>query len=179
MARIIDDPTGFETWKNTVPGKVVIKRMGRTGELVDEMISGERTFHITPAERRLNQEMAADEFLDFFQNGVLVPVKLIESAEDVEAIKSNPNLVTEDEMKDLIENRRAIKAFQERVESIRNPTALQRMLELAKADDNATVRQLEVIEARLKQVAPSLHQEIEVVDARPVASGTKNAISPR
>lgn len=158
MARIIDDPTKYETWRNVTEGTVWLQRFNRKGELQDELIVGPRTFHITPAERRLNQEMAADETLDHFSNGVFVPVKLLEGDEDNETIQTNPNHIGEADMKALL-NTKQWKAFQSKVGEISNPITLRRLLEIARAED-ATIKQVELIQGRLKTVAPSLASEV-------------------
>lgn len=172
----VADETDFEQWENTTAGRISLKFYNQQGMLQDKLIDSYRKFQITPKERRLNQEMAAGRDLDHFANGILSPVRLIESAEDTAAIRSNPNLVTEDEMKDLMKSRSA-KAFTERIEAITNPYALKRMLELANADDNATARQVNAIKDRLKTVSPSSFQEIETVGGPGPARGFEGAVT--
>lgn len=163
MPRIMEDESIYETWKNSTRSKVVLKRQDRLGNLVDEVIAGGKTFHITPNERRLNQEMAISEDMDVFQNGLLSPVRLIETSEDAEEIRSNPNLISESEMTDLYKTK-TIATFRDKVEGISNPVVLQRMLELASSDDvNATVKQVEAVKSHLREIAPSLYSEVEVV----------------
>lgn len=164
MPRVVDDSSGMETWKNATRSTVVLRRFDRTGKLTDEVVRGGSVFHITPDERRLNQEIAASDDLDMFQNGLLAPVKLIESAEDVEQFKSNPNHMSEDDMLALLQSRSA-KAFQERVSNITNPVTLKRLLEMAAQSDeaNATVKQVEFVTARLQEVSPSLYTEVQTM----------------
>lgn len=157
MARIIEDSSLYETWKNVTAGTVVLRKIDRNGELIHEVITGGRTIHVTPTERRLNQEQCATDELDFFQNGILTPVRLIEGAEDVEKIRGNPNHMSEDDMAELFKAK-GLKAFQEKVESVSNPITLNRMVEIAKAEEvNATMRQVQILEARLADVT-----EVEV-----------------
>lgn len=154
MVRIIEDSSLYETWKNVTAGTVVLKKIDRNGDLIHEVITGGRTVHVTPTERRLNQEQCATDELDFFQNGIMTPVRLIEGAEDVEKIRGNPNHMSEDDMGDLF-RAKGLKAFQEKVDAVTNPITLNRMVEIAKAQEvNATVRQVQILEARIEEIAP-------------------------
>lgn len=167
MARIIEDKSLYETWKNVTAGTVVLRKIDRNGELIHEVITGGRTFHVTPTERRLNQEQCASDELDSFQNGILTPLRLIEAAEDVEAIRDNPNHMSEDDMADLFKSK-GLKAFQDKVESVTNPIALTRMVEIAKAEEvNATVRQVQILEARLADIS---EVEVEVHEVETISS---------
>mgnify|MGYP003340307929 FL=1 len=66
-----------EAWKNVTPGTVAVLKFDKRGDLAHEIISGGKMVNLTPEERRINQEMCAEEELDFFTNGVLVPVRQI------------------------------------------------------------------------------------------------------
>jgi hypothetical protein len=101
-----------------------------------------------------------------FQNGLLSPVKLIEGTEDVAQFASNPNHISEDEMVDLL-NGKPLKAYQDRIAQMTNAVTINRMLELAESEDtNATVKHVQALEARRKELQPELYQEIETVDTR-------------
>lgn len=160
--RASSSATDAELWENTTAGRVCLKFYNQQGMLTDRLIDSFRKFTITTKERQLNQEMAAGPDLDHFSNGIFAPVRLVETADDIEKIKSNPNLVTEDDMKGLLANKTA-KAFQERVDAISNPFALTRMLELAREDDSTTAKQVKAIEDRLRDVSPSTYQEVTSV----------------
>lgn len=148
-----------ELWENTTAGRICLKFYNQQGMLVDKLIDGRRKFHITTKERLLNQESAADAGLDVFQNGTFAPVRLVDTAEDLEKIKSNPNLVTDDEMREMLTNNSA-KALQERIDAINNPYALKRMLEIAHDEDNTTAKQVRAIEDRLRAVSPATFAEV-------------------
>lgn len=158
QAEVVD--AEYEQWENTTAGRVSLKFYNQQGILQDKLIDSHRKFQITPKERKLNQEMAAGADLDHFANGIFAPIRLIETSDDVEQIRSNPNLVSEAEMKELFGAKKSLKAFQERVDAITNPYALTRMLELAQTDDSATAKQVAAVEERLKVVSPSTYQEI-------------------
>jgi hypothetical protein len=149
--------TDLETWKNATLGRVVLKKYNQRGELSDEMVGGGRVFHISPKERRINQEMAANSDLDMFKNGQLTPVRLIDTEEDAKELASNPNAMSETEMHELFKGN--WKTFDARVQQVSNAVTLQRMLQVASEMD-ATLRQVEVVKARLEEIAPSEITEI-------------------
>lgn len=149
----------LETWKNPTEGRVWINRLDRHGELEKvELIGSQKTFHISPTERRLNQEMAAQTNLDVFSNGTLTPLRLIDGTADAEAFATNPNLMTEADMRDLFKPGRSEEAkaamneaFAERLASIQNVAALDRLLTMARAED-APLSRVEAIQTRLAEV---------------------------
>lgn len=165
----------FESWKNSTPGRVVLKKYTQRGDLGDEMIAGGKVFHISPKERRINQEMAATPELDMFQNGFLTPVRLIETEEDAKEIASNPNLMSETEMADLFKGH--WKTFESRVSEVSNLNTLNRLLEVASTVD-AKVRQVEVIRARIEEISPEDHVEIAHAGSTDPMTGLRS-VTPR
>jgi hypothetical protein len=146
----------LETWKNPTEGRVWVNRLDHRGELTrTEIIGSGRTFHLTAAERRLNQEMAVNPDLDIFSNGTLTPVRLI-GTDDAEAaaFASNPNLMTEGDMRTLVARPKgkATDQFNERLATIRNPATLERLLSLAREED-APLSRVEAIQGRLAEVS--------------------------
>lgn len=174
----------LETWKNPTEGRVWINRLDHHGNLDKvEIIGASRTFHITPKERRLNQEMAARTDLDIFSNGTLTPIRLIDGTEDAEAFALNPNLMTESDMRDLFKvgrteaTREAIgEAFAERLAAISNTATLGRLLSLAR-DEDAPLSRVEAIQARLNEVQqPGVFAQ---VGADPANGSPSSADAPR
>lgn len=171
------DQNEIETWQNVTKGRVVLWRLGALGQKRAEMIGAEKVFHITPRERRMNQEAAANSDLDVFLNGTLQPIRLIETAEDFEALISNPNLLGDDS-----QILRLFKAnpdvFAARLAEIKNSTALERLLQLAQQDETgATVAQLRMVEARLNQVQPPINQVHP--DAKPGETPQIRPVTPK
>lgn len=145
-------PDELETWKNATRGSIVLRRFSESGHLIEQMITGGRTVQMTPRERRINSEAAANVRLNPFANGTMQPVKLIDGEADTAEIASNPNVMGETEVAGLFKAH--WKTFAARVETIDNTMLLNRMLEVAKDDSTgATVKQLEVIKARLATVS--------------------------
>jgi hypothetical protein len=157
-----------ETWKNVTAGTVVLKRLDHRGELTrDEIVIGDKSFHITSAERRLNQESAADEELDVFKNGTLHPLRLIEDSEEALEIASNPNLMSESDMQVLIKAH--FKTFAKGLSDIGNVTTLQRLLSMARSED-ASISRVEAISDRIAEMNPTLINDVQVVGTSPEPS---------
>jgi len=107
---------------------------------------------ITVEERKLNQDRAASTEKDFFMNGALTPIRLVDTAEDYHEISSNPNLLSEDDMLDLFKLKGP--AFRARLADVTNVIALRRMLDIAKSDDktNVTMTQFKILESRIAEL---------------------------
>jgi hypothetical protein len=148
-----------ETWENTGMSRVVLKKYSHSGELVDEMLNGRRKIMVTPHERRLNQELAANKHLDPFANGTLSPVHLIETADDLEEIKANPNLMSETDMKDLLKGH--FKKLEARLAEIDSEPILNRLLEVASEED-ASLSKVNAIKTRLDSFKPDYVTEVTV-----------------
>ncbi len=177
----------LETWKNPSEGRVWINRLDHHGNLEKvEIIGAGRTFHISPKERRLNQEMAAVTDLDIFTNGTLTPLRLIEGTADAKEFAQNPNLMTEQDMRDLFKPGRteAAKvamgdAFIERLGSIKNTATLDRLLALAR-DEDAPLSRVEAIQERLAQVQqPGVFAQVGASAADPSAGAPSSPGAPR
>lgn len=170
----------LETWRNVTAGRFVLTRHSAlTNQRQYEMIGPGKTFHVTPTERRLNQELAADDELDSFLNGTLQPVRLLDGTE--EGLLNNPNHIADDDVAGMFKLHH--KTFGARLQQITNTAILNRMLEVAREDDvNATVRQVEAIQARIREVDPPMFETAEVTtSAVPVAGGPSDLrpVSPR
>lgn len=142
-----------ETWTNPGKGQVYILTFDARGNLGSTVVRPNGKIVISTEERLLNQDRAATEGSDVFKNGSLTPVRLIESAEDYQEIASNPNLLSEDDMKDLFKLKAA--DFKKRLGDINNIIALDRMHELATDENseiNTTVAQLKALESRISDV---------------------------
>jgi hypothetical protein len=151
---------GLELWRNAAAGIVAINRIGEYGRTRVEVIHGDRTFHITPQERRMNQNVCARPELDFFTNGTLQPVVLLDDEEDTAALRQNPNVMAEADIEALFKIKG--EAFAERLDHITNTATLGRLVALAREPRlNATVQQYELVKARQRAL------ETEVADVNP------------
>lgn len=145
-----------EIWENSSRATLMLKKIDTLGRVSDERLLPGRNAHLTPQERRYNQELAATPEMDFFQNGYLRPVKLLEDQEDTEVLQANVNAMSEAQLRELFTER--IRAFSAKIAEVSNPIILERLLELASSTD-ATVKQVEVVKQRLEELRPS-HPEV-------------------
>lgn len=168
----------LETWKNERKGRLVIRKFDRlTGRTRDEIIGGGRTFHISPEERRLNEDMFAKAEYNFFRNGSLTPVRLLDSEEDAKELASNPQVMTASEMEELFKAH--WKTFDKRLAEISNLNTLERLLAVA-GEVDATVKQVAQIEARIVELRPEPIAPVEAVDEGPRTTGDGiKAVTPR
>lgn len=166
----------LETWKNVTKGRIVVQRLGAAGQRRVEILTSGRVVHLSPQERRINQELAATDQLDIFQNGALQPVRLGTSDEAV-ALAANPNHLKDEEAVALFGSH--WKTFEKRVNQISNVSAIERLIELSGSTDvDATVRQVEFLRARLLELQPTDVEERQPIDAGAASIGPK-AVSPR
>jgi hypothetical protein len=169
-----------EVWMNATLGTVFVLKMDHRGELTrHEQVNSGRKFNITTEERRLNMERAADESLNVFTNGTLVPVRLIAEDEESRELASNPNAMSESDMASLLSGH--FKTFEAKLNQIRNSSTLERMLAVAYEQD-ASVKRVDRIRERLDQVGSGLgatrprevsgpQPETRSITGRPVSPG--------
>lgn len=152
------DVLEYETWQNVTLGRAVVVKLDARGQKRHDLIGPGKTFHLTPTERRMNQELAASEEQDLFLNGVLQPVRLIETDEDYERLTKNPNHVSEEDVRTIF--LLPLADFVGRLQQIGNPAGLERLKEIARSDEvQCTLRQFEAIEQRLAEVSPSIYDQ--------------------
>lgn len=140
-----------EIWKNATEAQVVIVKHGPNGTTRHELVIGGRTFTLSTDERRMNQNLAYDPVQDIFSNGMLQPVKLPEEAS--EEVLGNPNHIGDDELPKFFKLH--YRTFNKRLDEITNTAVLHRLLNIGPGHD-ATVRQMEQIQARLDALNPIL-----------------------
>ncbi len=166
----------LETWTNATQGRIVVKMHNSQGVVDDILVAPRKNIHVTPNDRRMNQELAADPTQDPFQNGFLAPVRLIDGEADSELLMDNPNVITEDEMTAMFS--KDFESFTARVEEITLPITLQRLLRISSDVETAQVRQVNAIKARISKLSPQTHDEVvSMAGDGPVSVG--RATSPR
>lgn len=161
----------LEAWENVSRSRFSLRRIDSRGDIRTELIGGKKVFHLTPEERYLNSERAASEKLDPFKNGRFAPVRLLETTEDAEEIASNPNLVGEEELVELVKGK--VEPLRARLQEIEQPLVIERMREIAERED-ARMTSVKAIEARLLELQPETHVEVEVAGDRAGAGGVKS-----
>lgn len=168
-----------EMWENPGRSRVVVTKLDARGQRRAEMVNGGRKFHITPLERRMNQELAFDEKLDVFKNGTLRPVRLIEGNEDTPIIAANPNHMSDSDMVELLKGH--AKTFAKRLTEIENAGTIERLLELAESPEvDASTSRVQLVRDRLVELTPGDVEEVvatgQVHDG--MAGGIK-AVTPK
>lgn len=161
MAEQATSSTDLETWENISRSRFFIKKYNNRGDLINTEVQGRRKFHVTPQERAVNQELMASERKDPFLNGMFAPVRLLDTTEDAEEIASNPNVIGESEMVNLVKG--SAKALKERIGSITNHVLLARLLEVASEQD-VQASKITAIQERLDEVNPSRTNVVEHAD---------------
>lgn len=156
-----DPHVDMEAWRNTARGTVGIWHYaGAYGETRMELVPGGGTFHLTPAERRLNQEKALNAQVCAFRNGTVVPVRT-EAVDDTDEVRSNPAALTDEEVAELVRGHH--KTLGRALRDITNPVTLARLLDAARVEE-VTLGKINAIEARLVEVAPTPAPVTEVAD---------------
>lgn len=149
--------TEKEIWQNSTAGTRFVLRFGHDGALNHEAVRAGQKVVLSPEERQVNMERAANDKLNVFKNGAFLPVKLVDGSEDAAEIASNPNLRSESELVDLFGLQ--WKRFEAEIGQIENGHALRRLAELAEEHD-ATVRQMKVIQDRINEIDPQAFAEV-------------------
>lgn len=152
---LIPIDSGVEVWRNCTPGMTFITRLGEYGKRETELVYGERTFSLTPAERRLNQNSYATRELDLFTNGTFQPVSLIDGEPDTPRLLQNPNTLTDEDIQNVLAIRG--EAFIQRIAEISSEAVLARVLEMAREPRyEATLAQYEAIKLRQMELKGEL-----------------------
>lgn len=157
----------YEIWKNASKGSVWITRLDGHGKKMRETVRGGGTVKISTEDRELQSQLAADEAQDIFKNGRMTPVKLLEGSESAKEIASNPNMKSESDLRDMFSLH--WKTFEANVKSISNLMTIERLRDFAEDEDvDATVKQMEIIDARMAELNPVQVSERESIDPRTV-----------
>lgn len=175
---IVPADSGVETWRNTTAGVVFIVRVGEYGRRIEELVQGGRTFAVTPAERRMNQNLCATKDLDPFVNGTLAPVSLLEDEPDTEILRANPNNLEEADLPKLF--RLPLAQFDDRIGKITNVNVIGRLLNLARAPeqrDQITLAKYEALKVRELTLKGELNDEPG--SGQEPRSGQPRPVTPR
>lgn len=146
-----------ETWENVSPGKVMVNRFTGMGheERQDAIVPGRTVLISTQERQKLNSERCYAETADPFSNGILRPVSLATTSEDLE---ENPNHMSESGMASAFKVRNYPK-FKSDIGKISSRTLLQRMLDLAvenpedEGSVDATAGQVSALRERLEALS--------------------------
>ncbi len=166
----------LEVWENVSQGRVFVRKFDVRGHLGGELVGSGRKVHISTAERRINQEKAANSELDVFLNGTLQPIRVAaEVVNPEDAAPVTANHITDEDAKAMFKG--TARSFEKRLSEISSVAVLDRILRLAEEVD-ATVRQVELIRARRAVVVPANATEVASAAEEPLRGGIK-AVTPR
>jgi hypothetical protein len=142
-----------ERWKNQSPTTAFVLKYDRYHEITSETVSSGRECTLSKEEREINQERAATNELDIFKNGILTPIKIIDP-DDEKEFAANPNLMSGDELADLLKLSK--KAFEAKIAVMTNIYPLQRLKDIAQKDDTrVTAGVLAALDARIAELKPA------------------------
>lgn len=150
---VSQDPTKtfLEQWKHTGRGKLIIRRIGQFGAQHSSRVQGGQTFHVTPQERRLNQQMVTRPEYDPFTNGMCEAIVLDPTDPDYETLTSNPNVIREEDITRVF--RLKGERFAERLGRISSANTIRHLIDLAEAPDSeVTVPQYKRLQNRLAEL---------------------------
>lgn len=154
--------TEKEAWQNTSRGSVYVKKYGARGEETTVRVLGGQVVTLSPEERRLTTMAIPpkNKHLNVFENGVLVPLQLVDSAEDYEEIASNPNLLGDSDIREAL--RQKTPTLKKTLAEISNVNLVRRFQELAaEEEDKMTMPKIRAIEARLEELTASEVKKVE------------------
>lgn len=162
----MSDKDKLEVWKNTTAGLRWCEVTDRQGRQTTRLVKGGRTFTITPFERQLNQDAAAEPELDHFRNGTFI---LIKKAVDTDMAEiESPDSLTDAEILGTVHELMAKNmTVSQALKGIKSPVALQRIYERAVAED-ISKSQIDEIKDRLQMAEGTAPvQEHEVASPPP------------
>lgn len=156
-----------ETWTNMGRGSVYILTFDHTGKLRSTPVRPGAKVTVSTEERQINQERAFTADVDSFKNGTFVPVILADSVEDFHEIASNPNHLSEDDMRDMFKLKAA--DFKKKLVDITNVIAIERMHEMAESETAGTsvsMAQFRALEGKLKELNSDKLDIVEITEVR-------------
>lgn len=138
-----------EVWRNEVRHNVGIRRVDAIKGMRVELVAPKRTVTITAEDRRLTENSVPKAENNPFRNGWLYCTSIAETAEDVESIRSDPNMISQSEIEAMFEgnNQHMVK----KLAAVTSPVALARILDYANTTGAATSR-IDAVKARIAEV---------------------------
>lgn len=147
----------LEIWENRNRSEIWVMKEDLSGLPVSTPVRPGGKLEISTYDRQRNQEACQASEFDWFTNGALSPVKLIDSAEDYEEIASNPNAKSEKEIRALLSlNANELK---KELAQITSPLVVARLKEFIESDDadtaeNITMAKSKAVNARYDELHP-------------------------
>lgn len=141
----------LEQWKNVVATRIGLNRYDRDGKPTPFLVLGGQTFLMSPAERRLNQQIIINKRHDPFTNGSLLLEQGVDDDPDTAQLLGNRETMTADDLEALIDMRPA--EFEAYVVDLDSPVTLRRILDRCLELEAGPAR-VNAIRERLKVLDP-------------------------
>lgn len=134
-----------ETWQNAGGSRVKVYKLADNGEQVPVILKSGQRVTLTPKERQMNQDMAISKEVDFFKNGSLNPVRLVDTAEDYAEIASNPNHLADEDIRKYLNGK--VADLRELLERTTNSVTIARIYEMSQEVDVSAAKAKAINEA--------------------------------
>lgn len=160
--------TEKETWENSKAGPVYVRVLYRGDEKLTKVPSGGRV-SLSPEEREMNQIRVMNDGQDFFANGDLVPIKLVDSAEDYAEVAANPNLLGEQELRGLFDLK--VPEFANKVGEVSNVRVVERLIEIADDITGVAKGKLVALQEKRDELTPkrvAIDPDVDEDEGEPV-----------
>lgn len=146
----------LEEWESVVRGTRGITRYSEKGERSPEIVPPGSIFHITPDERRRNQQRVRDKAKDPFSNGAFRLRTAVDSdANSVAAKKiSEKGAKADDDLQTILETPFGPK-FTAKIDALSGSVAFERLYRLAR-EQEVGAKKIDMIGARLKELDPDV-----------------------
>lgn len=148
-----------ETWENIAVYQSAIIRLDPRGEEKAEVIQGRRSFMLTTQDRIITESKVLDRANNPFKNGAFRPVVV---PDDV-TIESNPNALSDEDILKILRTESKV-AWSEWMSTLDSIATLRRMLDLAEAEEDLSLRRYRDIEDRIIQVRGGERVQLVVND---------------
>ena len=144
-----------ETWRSNAGGLIFVKVRDPYDDrkMVDRSVGPGEALVISSEERYLNQSAYVNQKYDFFSNGMLEPVRLVETAHDFAEIQVQPNLKTESDLQDIL--KMSVTKLKKEIAEISSLTVIDRLITMADADDSMTAGKIKALDERREELDPS------------------------
>jgi hypothetical protein len=149
-----------ETWRNPSDMPIWVQvTEGRTGQMRHREVPVKGgTIVISEEDRRHNQaQVYFNPAVDVFTNGSLIPVRLIDSSEDYEELATNPNFLSDEDIRDSLKG--PVKKLRESLEEVSNLQVVSRYAAAAEELEVTKAKQ-DAIEARLEALTPKESRDL-------------------
>lgn len=147
----------LEIWENRNRSEFWVMKEDLSGQPQSVRVGPGKQIEISTYDRQRNQEQTIDPKFDWFTNGALSRVRLVDTADDKEDIEANPNTKSEKELRDLLSL--PANDLKKELANITSPLVLARLKEFIESDEsdkaeNLTVAKSKAVLARYDELHP-------------------------